>query len=98
MNIIKEVWILAQYQKGILERKFPKCQHVLYEYCLSDHWARLEVQRSTRPHHPILIASFSTSCVRINANAPLGFYDHKIDYADPKFTDDLLSDMLKRMI
>ena len=102
MTTDKEILLIAEQQKEVLERKFPSYKHLIY--LIPDCHLRVEHPNGTRlaaPHNidsarVILVASFSSSSIEIayNSSKPPWFWSIKVNYADPKFTENTLSDIL----
>ena len=89
-HISKEIVILAQHQLEILDRRFPNNKHTLYTHGLD---CCITV-RDTAPK--IIAISFRSNFIEI----VWSYVDKEaisiiLDYADPKFTDDTISDMIK---
>ena len=83
----EELVALAEHHRDILKRKFPS-----YEYILFKSSTGCSISVATVPTGLVILeASFLLSCVHI---AP-SFGDHTfINYADPKFTDDILAEWI----
>ena len=89
----EEIVILARHQKEILERRFPNILIVIHEYSTSDNCLMVVGNEE----YPIIFQiSFRPSSVEII----LSFREEAredecitLDYADPKFTDDTISDI-----
>ena len=90
----KEILALAEHQLGILKRRFPNYEHVLYKHGIC--W----ISVSDKGGSIILAISFYSSSIEIISS----FGDEEtitieedfvLDYADPRFTDDTISDKLK---
>ena len=97
-RISKEVWLLAKHHMKILRCKFPEFPD--YNYGLFEHpkyWLRLQVTTGRYfDRCPILRVSFSSSSIKIETKPfRLKSLAKIINYADPAFTDDVLSDLLK---
>ena len=109
-NVPKEVWVIAEHQKEMLKRRFPSYECRIYEW--PNGWLRFEVWN--KGNIAMLVAVFSSSRVRIMIppfiqrdkyllpNFCKGYADNEwaevVHYADPKFTDDALSDMLEELV
>ena len=97
-HITREIWALAKHHKDILERtfintyKYSIClDHALGTYLEFTRCLRLVVsERDTK----LLVASFSSSSIKITIPPFAGSDPEEIDYANPKFTDKTLTDML----
>ena len=93
-HVFQEVLDLAKHHLRILERKFPNYGYALYE---SGSSIRLQVSDGSMfETSTLLVAFFSSSSISIS-NHLLIHAIEEISYADPKFTDDLLSDKLERL-
>ena len=96
----EEAIILAEHHKEILKRKFPN-----YKVYLHKSSTGCSIYVTTAPKAigtvgtTILEASFVSSSVAISRYlADSSFVDAIVlDYADPKFTDDTLIDMLEEL-
>ena len=88
------IWTLAHYNIGILRHRFPNYEYEAHEF--GPLLLRLEVWKNK---DIILIASFSSSFVKIAwIGQPYERYPlmsiEEIDYADPRFTDNTIADIL----
>ena len=93
-NPPEEILALAEHHKQILERKFPNYVYLLVDWPDGLCYVDVEVYDHSRA---LLVASFSTSCVHITRGDPdLVFSNDEtvFDYADPRFTENTLSDIL----
>ena len=104
------IQVLVEHQKRTLERKFPdyECFEAFqYSSCfLRVQTVRKNIEDVTRM---IFIASFSPSSIQVMVGRvgmttlwwlpPFDTCDVilDLDYADPKFTDDTISDMLEKL-
>ena len=88
-SIAKEIGDLAEHHREILERKFPNYDHSIKAYNL---WIFV---RTKHRGTTVLEAAFLSGYISIRTF----FVGHNIvlDYADPKFTDDTLIDMLEEL-
>ena len=97
MSRIKEIWDLAEHHKKIIERKFlPRWRCVLYEL---ESNAVMRVEKSN-DSTSILVIVFSSSFLRmiIPHHRHLIESFEEMDYANPRFTDNILSDVLKEIL
>ena len=97
-NAPKEIIVLAKHQRMILEHRFPNYEHFLYERaspCLmnvgNDSCSTI-LQITFYPDRISIISSFKDEDEENTINIE-GLTIVK--YADPKFTDDTISDILK---
>ena len=84
-----EIVILARHQLEILERRFPNYEHSIHILESSDNCMIVSSYKNY-----LLQISFYPSSIEILST----FGDEEaivLDYADPKFTDDTISDKLK---
>ena len=91
-RVTKEIWALANHQLDMLGYRFPHYDCILYESAVStwpDFWLYIEVHNGYRT---VLKASFSADSVRI---APYSEDDIDLNYADPEFTDNVISYVLE---
>ena len=101
INVSKEISLLAEHHKDILESRFPDHDYEYFSY--QDDCIRLVISERDDRDAIFLIVSFSSSSIRIAipfagmSTLDAGHYFILIDYADPKFTDDTVSDILKRL-
>ena len=89
-----EIVILARHQKEILERRFPNMLIVIHEYDPSNDCLMIVGNEE----YPIILQiSFRPNSIEIIPPDILSPNDKcvTLDYADPKFTDDTISDILK---
>ena len=100
-HIPKEIWVLVNHHKEILERRFPNCKCALL--APSSYWLRLNISNEGLN---ALIASFSSSSIKIDHPhldcwIPKTYFEpgltEVVDYADPRFTDDFIGDILERL-
>ena len=91
LDRLVKMWALARHHKEILEHRFPHFNYAFYEsatvavpFCL-----HIEVHNGYRT---VLKASFSADSVRI---APYSEDDIDLNYADPEFTDNVISYVLE---
>ena len=106
-RILKEVLALAAHHREILQRRFSSYDYYLYEYPKCR--IRFEVWKRGAAHvrglarrieddrADLLIASFSSSDIQIRVPPICPEFTEEISYADPKFTDNTLSDILERL-
>ena len=107
--VSKEVVALAQHQLEILECRFPNYHYILYEWPF--YWSRIEIFGGNRPSvaSMVLVVSFTPRSIKIAAppfkvltliHDPRRRYHNlaeEINYADPRFTENTLSDILERL-
>ena len=93
---IADVWLLVKHHKKILERRFPKYHHTTVDW---PGWERTIELETHDGSITVLVVSFSSNCVHIS---PEGWRDPEftddnitLNYADPEFTDSILSDILE---
>ena len=82
---------LAEHHREILERRFPN-----YDHSIKAHSSLWIFVRTKHRGTTILETAFLSSSIVV-----LTFFmghDIALDYADPKFTDDTLSDILTDML
>ena len=103
INVPEEVSLLAEHHKAILESRFPD-----YDYEYLDHPYRNDCMQLVVSDDGItvLTASFSSNSIHTRLNRgrriiygilDTGHDSIDIDYADPQFTENMLSDMLERL-
>ena len=80
---------LAEHHMRILERKFPNYSHSLHERPL-DYLLHVEDEEKNAT---ILDVSFLSDCAQIKTPIIFGSIDIVLYYADPKFTDNILSEI-----
>ena len=99
--ISDEIWTLAKRQLEILERRF---QRRSYEMHLTIDgspvvWLRVDFNNGHMKGKPsestTLEVAFSPNCIEIMTSYPYG--NEVIDLADPKFTEDLISDKIREL-
>ena len=88
MRITEEVWLLAKHQRDILERRFPHYKCILHK-SLSECWISVETDVIM-----ILSASFTDSSILISLPALPPSHIKEVNYADPRFTENILSDVV----
>ena len=97
-SLTEEILDLAKHQLEILERRFPEYKYILYKS--KGCWVAVE----TGENIEILMVSFFHSHIRIAPFSFVQLHEHlhrdpfNLDYADPKFTDDFLSDILRELV
>ena len=93
-NVPKEISLLAEHHKAVLESRFPDYDYG-YEMWDAD-WLRFMISERGAA---ILSVLFSSNHVRVVVYPPGNFdLEEEINYTDPRFTDDFLSDILKRLV
>ena len=108
-NVIKEVLDLVKHHKRIIERKFPNYKCTIHDSWESEVYISVEIgQDAIDIDHrifralridqniAILVACFSTSSINIESRMIPPEYK-TIDYADPRFTDDTITDKLTEL-
>ena len=108
-NVIEEVLDLAKHHKKIIERKFPNYKCILHDSWESEVFISVEICQddididhrifrmlSIDQNIYILVACFSTRCIKIESSMIPPEYK-TIDYADPRFTDDTITDKLEEL-
>ena len=99
-RIHEEISILSDHHKAILKSRFPDYDYA-YEVYDAD-WLRLRISKggskagAVPPHHTILMVFFSSSHVKVVVYHDFPNYE-MISYADPRFTDDFIGDILERV-
>ena len=89
-----EISLLAKQQLEILMHRFPDYDYQILAFGKSD--IRIAV---TARGYTILFVSFSDRAILIRvAPVHLPNWNKIIDYVDPEFTDDMLSDMLLKLV
>ena len=91
MSIHEEISTLSDHHRAILKSRFPDYD---YEYEVYDA-DRLRL-RISKGGDIILMLFFSSSDVRIVVYHDFPNYE-VISYADPRFTDDFIGDILERL-
>ena len=92
INVSEEVQALAEYHLDILKRRFPDHKHQYHD----EFWVRIEKEGCST----IFVIVFSEDSVRILTGREgeiVPPIDETIDYADPRFTDDTLSEIIERV-
>ena len=108
-----EILDLAKHHREILERKFPYYNYAFFKpsratssLTLDDAraWIRVVLRVPASPqteHVKLLVAFFLPSYVKIIIPGGAAFFQHvcydEIAYADPRFTDDILSDKIDEL-
>ena len=90
----EEIAALAEHQKEILKRRFPNYEHALAA-CNDGPYCWLDVCDGTIT---ILVATFFSDRIRISSRFEEDGWCGAIlyvDYADPRFTDDTISDIVE---
>ena len=91
-KISDEIWDLAAHHLEILKHKFPGYRCDLYES--NEGWAVIRVESSEGAM--IISASFSTDRVTIVHHVVISPFEREIiHYADPRLTDDIISDLIR---
>ena len=92
VNVNKEILALARHHKQILKRRFP-CFNYLEGYM--DDCVHIDVETRDALRSTILVVIFSLSSIQISIR-PFDDRDIVLDvnYADPKFTDEIVYDVL----
>ena len=94
MPVTEEILDLAKHHKRILERKFPTYTCDLSESSGHDGpRSFLRVESNISPDDVTLMVLFSSRSIQIFSS--ISDQDETIDYADPRFTDDILSNKLE---
>ena len=88
-----EICLLVEHHKDILWRKFPNYGYEVYEW--PEYWLRIDIRLNDCT---IFIASFSFNCVQFSTSSSDFSFIEEINYSDPRFTDDMLPDMLRRLL
>ena len=92
ISLSKEVCDLAKHHFDGMQNRFPSYKHILHEW--RDYWWMcVETKKPPALRDTVLVASFCHDSVMIVASN--GRFVLRVYYADPKFTDDFLSDIIK---
>ena len=96
--LTSDVQRLAVFYRDALGEEFPQYQYTL-TFPERDDWAYLRVRTKNALFDAILYVEFLSSCIRIMCGREdridYGDPDRHIDYADPEFTEDILSKILR---
>ena len=93
-HISQEIWDLAAHHLKILRHKFPDYKYKIYETAGQEPTGDFASVTIHIGPTTIFWASFTSSFLEITTLRS----DERIYYADPEFTDDILSDKLKEMV
>ena len=93
-HVPKEIVALVEHHLVIIKRRFPDYKCETYEWP-EHYWLRVEISNGK---NVLLVASFTSSSINIaTAEAPGPDFAEVIDYADPRFTDNVIIDTLERL-
>ena len=93
-NPSNEVWLLAEHHEDILRSRFPDHGHVLTD--LTDAGLHYWLSVTNEEDRTILEAEFTPSCVKIYLDDFPVYGDVVFDYADPRFTDNTIAEIIER--